>query len=223
MNKLLAENNILFKGVDPVNCRRMISCFNAEVKRFREGSCILDNSHQVEKIGIILEGSASIVRFDINGVRTIIEKLGEQGIFGDYFTFSSSCRGSIVIEAETECDVMFIRRSEILKRCENACQCHSAVVENLLELMTEKSRTLNERIEVLSQRSIEDKLITYLQIVEDNTADGEVPQIPFSTTALSDYLCVNRSALQREISRLKAKGVLTVSKRNFRLNLRSEE
>lgn len=220
---MLAENNILFKGIDPESCRRMISCFNAEVKKFREGSCILNDSHRGEKIGIILVGCASIVRYDVNGVRTIIENLGEQGIFGEYFTFSASCRGSIFIEAETDCEVMFLRRSEILKRCENACQCHSAVVENLLELMTEKSRTLNERIEVLSQRTIEDKLITYLQIVEDSTAEGDVPQIPFSTTALSDYLCVNRSALQREISRLKAKGVLTVSKRKFRLDLRSEE
>lgn len=219
---MLVENNILFKGIDPDSCCRMLSCFNAEVRKFREGSCILDNSHHGEKIGIILEGCASIVRYDVNGVRTIIENLGEQGIFGEYFTFSA-CRGSIFIEAETDCDVMFFRRSEILKRCENACQCHSAVVGNLLELMTEKSRTLNERIEVLSQRSIEDKLITYLQIVEDGTAEGETPQIPFSTTALADYLCVNRSALQREISRLKTNGVLTISRRKFQLNIKSEE
>lgn len=220
---MLVENNLLFKGIDPENCRRMLTCFNAEIKKFREGSCILDYFYSGGKIGIILKGRASIVRFDINGVRTIIEKLGEDGIFGEYFTFPASCRGGVIVEAETDCDVIFIRRSEILKRCENACKCHSAVVENLLELMMEKSRILNERIEVLSQRSIEDKLLTYLQIIQDNTAEGEMPQIPFSTTALSDYLCVNRSALQREISRLKAKGVLTVSKRNFRLNTASDE
>ena len=85
-------------------------------------------------------------------------------------------------------------------------------------LMSEKTISLSERIEVLSQRSIEDKLISFLQITEDNTPPGNTPQIPFSTTALSDYLCVNRSALQREITRLKNKGVLTISKRKFRLH-----
>ena len=83
--------------------------------------------------------------------------------------------------------------------------------------MSEKTISLSERIEVLSQRSIEDKLISFLQITEDNTPKGDTPQIPFSTTALSDYLCVNRSSLQREIARLKKEGVLTVSKRKFRL------
>ena len=63
----------------------------------------------------------------------------------------------------------------------------------------------------------EDKLISFLQITKDNTPDGKSPQIPFSTTALSDYLCVNRSALQREIAKLKKSGVLTISKRKFRL------
>ena len=88
--------------------------------------------------------------------------------------------------------------------------------------MTEKAVSLSERIEVLSQRTIEDKLLSFLQIIENNTAAGKSPQIPFSTTALSDYLCVNRSALQREITKLKKSGVLTISKRKFKLNRNKE-
>ena len=163
-----------------------------------------------------------MVRYDINGVRTIIESLEEQSIFGAFFTFTISKRSSLEIVSETDCEVMFVRRSEITKRCENACPCHSKVVENLLELMSEKTINLSERIEVLSQRSIGDKLISCLELIEDKTPEGRTPQIPFSTTALSDYLCVNRSALQREITKLKNAGVLTISKRKFRL-LRPKE
>ena len=195
----------------------MMTCFNTEVKKFRAGSCIADFSHSDDKIGIILSGRADMVRYDINGVRTIVENLGEQGIFGEFFTFTGTHRSSVEIIAETDCEVLFVRRGEILKRCENACVCHSMVVENLLMLMSEKTIALSERIEVLSQRSIEEKLISFLQITEDNTPKGKTPQIPFSTTALSDYLCVNRSALQREIAKLKKNGVLTISKRKFRL------
>lgn len=89
--------------------------------------------------------------------------------------------------------------------------------------MTEKTIALSERIEVLSQRSIEDKLISCLQIIESKTPEGKTPQIPFSTTALSDYLCVNRSALQREMTRMKNKGILTMSKRKFRLKHHNEQ
>ena len=214
---MLPENNILFKGIEPGDCRRMITCFNADMKTFKPGSRIMDYSDNPDKLGIILNGTAVMVRYDVNGVRSIMESLGEQSVFGVYFTFTASLRSGIEIIAETECEVMFVKRSEITKRCENACQCHSRVVENLLDLMSEKAISLNERIEVLSQRSIEDKLISCLSIIEEKTTKGKAPQIPFSTTALSDYLCVNRSALQREISRLKKEGVLTISKRKFKL------
>ena len=214
---MLPEDNILFKGIEQSDCRRMISCFNADIKKFKSGSRIMDYSDNPDKLGIILNGTAVMVRYDANGVRSIMESLDEQSVFGVYFTFAASQRSGIEIVAESDCEVMFVRRSEITKRCENACQCHSRVVENLLDLMSEKAISLNERIEVLSQRSIEEKLISCLSIIEGKTPKGKTPQIPFSTTALSDYLCVNRSALQREISRLKKTGVLTISKRKFKL------
>ncbi|MCR5601848.1 MAG: Crp/Fnr family transcriptional regulator [Ruminococcus sp.] len=214
---MLPEDNILFKGIDQSDCQRMISCFNADIKTFRSGQKIMDYSDNPDKLGVILCGTAVMVRYDINGVRSIMESLNEQSIFGVYFTFTASQRSGIEIVAETECNVMFVRRSEITKRCEKACQCHSKVVENLLQLMSEKAISLNERIEVLSQRTIEEKLISCLSIIEEKTPNGKAPQIPFSTTALSDYLCVNRSALQREITRLKNNGVLTISKRKFKL------
>jgi CRP-like cAMP-binding protein len=218
----LPEHNILFNGVDDYDCHRMFKCFNMEVKKFRTGSCISDYSKQGDKIGIILKGCADVVRYDVNGVRTIIETLGEQGIFGEYFTYPSSTRSYVEVVAGRDCEILYVRRSELLKRCENACGCHSRVVENMLELMTEKAISLSERVEVLSQRTIENKLISFLQITEDKTAEGKTPQIPFSTTVLSDYLCVNRSALQREIAKLKKSGVLTISKRKFRLTINHE-
>ncbi len=215
---MLPEDNVLFKNITAEDSKRMINCFNAEIKKFRAGSCITDFSASGDKIGIILDGSAVMVRYDINGVRTIVEKLGEQSIFGEFFTFTGTNRNAVEIVAETDCDIIYFKRQEILKRCEKACKCHSMVVENLLMLMSERSIALSERIEVLSQRTIEEKLISFLQITADNTPSGQTPEIPFSTTVLSDYLCVNRSALQREISRLKKAGILKLNKRKFILH-----
>ncbi len=218
---MLPENNILFSGINNDDCKRMISCFNVDIHKYKSGSSI-ELSENNDKIGIILNGEAIIVRYDINGTRTIIETLGENSIFGSLFTFTFSQRNSIEIISETDCEIMFVNQSEITKRCEKACRCHSMVVENLLKIISERTIKLNERIEVLSQRTISDKLISYLQIIEDKTPQGKSPQIPFSTTALSDYLCVNRSALQREMAKLKKSGVLTISKRKFKLVLNQE-
>lgn len=211
------ENNILFAGIKESDCLRMLECFKIEIKKFKAGACIADSSKISDKLGIILNGSAVSVKYDINGVRTIIEKLEEQSVFGKLFTISGSSRTYLEIVCDTDCEVMYVNYSELTKRCSKACSCHSRVVENLLMLLSEKMVSLSERIEVLSQRTIEDKLISCLEIIEDKTPAGESPNLPFSITALSDYLCVNRSALQREITKLKNNGVLKITKRKFRL------
>lgn len=201
----------------------MVTCFNADCRRYKAGAFIAEFGEFTDRLGIILSGNVVIVRYDINGVRTIIESVEKGGVFGTFFTYNILRRNSVEIIAEKDCEVMFVHRSEITKRCEQACQCHSQVVENLLKIMSENIVRLNQRIDVLSQRSIEERLISYLEIVEDKTPEGKTPQIPFSTTALSDYLCVNRSALQRQISKMKEAGILTISKRKFRLNINRDD
>lgn len=211
------EENILFKGNSDYDCHRMLKCFNTDIKSFRSGARIADYSEENEKIGIILSGCVLIEKYDRNGIRTIAESLNENRIFGLFFTFNPSMHSNIEAVAGTDCEIMFIRRSEITKRCEKACECHSRVVENLLALMSKEAIALSEHIEVLSQRSIEDKVISCLSIIEKNTPDGQTPELPFSMTMLSDYLCVNRSALQRVISKLKNDGILLISKRKFHI------
>ena len=98
---MLPEHNILFKNINTEDCKRMITCFNADIRRYKSGSCIANYDEYNDKIGIVLSGRAVMVRYDINGVRTIIESLEEQSIFGAFFTFNISiliidfCQGII--------------------------------------------------------------------------------------------------------------------------------
>lgn len=215
---MLPEENILFSGIDMYDCHRMLECFRADCRKYKAGTKAVDFSMFTDKIGIVLSGSAVIVKYDFNGNRTIIEQLREQSIFGEYFAFTSFTENSLEVVCDTDCEIMYVKYSELTKRCKNACRCHSQVVENLLALMSKKMVSLSERIEVLTQRTISDKLISCLKIIEEKTPQGTTPQLHFSITELSDYLCVNRSALQREITKLRNSGVLRIDKRKFWLN-----
>ena len=66
---------------------------------------------------------------------------------------------------------------------------------------------LNTRIELLTQKTIRDKLLTYFNIIS-NKKFSKTFTIPFSLTDLADYLCVDRSAMMRELSHLKNEGFL---------------
>lgn len=85
---------------------------------------------------------------------------------------------------------------------ENRFTFYNQFLKNLINILTTIIAKANERIEVLSNKSIRDKLLDYFRILSKKTG-SKVIYLPMSYTELADYLAVNRSALSREIKNLK--------------------
>ena len=75
---------------------------------------------------------------------------------------------------------------------------------------------LNRKIDILSRRATADRLIAYLHAVAKEKGSREF-DIPLDRQGLADYLCVERSALSAEISRLCKAGVISSRKSHFAL------
>ena len=67
---------------------------------------------------------------------------------------------------------------------------------------------LNSRIELLTNRSIRNKLISYFNTLSDKTFSPNIT-LDMSLTNLADYLSVDRSAMMREIKALREEGFIT--------------
>ena len=116
----------------------------------------------------------------------------------------------------TSCDVLFIDYPHIMKRCENACTDHSILVQNMLQMMLEKAQALSERVDVLSRRTIREKLLCYFRQMAEK-AGGESFTLPFSLSTLADYIATDRSAMMRELKRLREEGLVRSDGRRFTL------
>ena len=77
-----------------------------------------------------------------------------------------------------------------------------------------KTLELNRKIEILSHRSTQDRLMAYLRSVAQQKGTAEF-DVPFDRQQLADYLCLERSALSAEISRLSKLGLITSRKNHF--------
>ncbi len=75
---------------------------------------------------------------------------------------------------------------------------------------------LNTRIEILTKKSIRDRLLTYFNIVSNKSFTKTI-KLDISLTDLADYLCVDRSAMMREISHLKEDGIIEKSGKRITL------
>ena len=210
------KNSPLFQDIGYENYRQMLACFQAVPKSYRPEEVIYDFSDPGGSVGVVERGEASLIRIDEEGVATVLEELGPGGVFGKSLAFSTSGRDSLEVVCRTACDVVFIDYPHILKRCERACTHHSLLVQNMLRLISDKAQALSERVDVLSRRSIREKLLCYFNQLAEKEGSRTF-QLPFSLSMLADYIATDRSAMMRELKRLKEEGVLRSEGRRITL------
>ena len=195
----------------------MLDCFQAVQRSFRTDDLIYDfSSKESNAVGIIERGEASVIRIDKDGVSTVLEELSVGGVFGRTLAYAGSVRDSMEVVCRTPCDVLFIDYPHIFKRCEKACTHHSLLVQNMLRLMADKAQALSLRVDVLSRRSIREKLLCYFRQLSEQEGK-QTFTLPFSLSTLADYIATDRSAMMRELKRLKEEGVIRSDGRKISL------
>ena len=211
------EKSPLFQDISYEEYSRLLTCFQAVQKSFRSDDLIYDfSSPQNDAVGIVERGCAALIRIDEEGVATVMEELGPGGVFGRTLAFAGSSGDSLQVVCRTPCDVLFIDYPHILKRCENACNHHSVLVQNMLRLMSDKAQALSQRVDVLSRRSIREKLLCYFRQLSER-AGSNTFTLPFSLSTLADYIATDRSAMMRELKRLREEGAIRSDGRQFTL------
>lgn len=112
-----------------------------------------------------------------------------------------------MVEAKSNCTVLFYIYDQLNQPCSKECKFHKSLEEHLPELILNKITELNTRIELLTQRSTRDKLLMYFSLISTRKL-SKTFELPLSLTDLADYLNVDRSAMMRELKLLKEDGLV---------------
>lgn len=181
-------------------------CNKAQKKNFNKDETITSYIRNRNQFCILVSGNADLVRYDLNGNRTIIEHFSENDVFGEVF-YSITTNNELLVEAKTKCEVLIYNYYDIHTKCTKNCKFHQTLSEYLPELILDKITDLNMRIELLTKRTTRDKLLGYFNLLSTKNLNKTF-KIPFSLTDLADYLSVDRSAMMRELKLLKEDGFI---------------
>lgn len=182
------------------------NCSKIQKKQFKKGDVITSYIAKRHQLCILLSGEADLVRYDFNGNKTIVEHLVKNDVFGEIF-YTVTTNNELFVEAKENSLVLFFIYDDIKEKCKNSCHFHEKFLVNLPELFLNEIIDLNMRIELLSKRSIREKLLGYFTIISTKNMSKSF-RIPFSLTDLADYLSVDRSAMMRELKTLKDEGFI---------------
>ena len=203
----------IFYGITQQEIDTMLRCFEAKRTAYSYGDTIVMYANEYNRIGILLKGEAELIRYEEDGTRTILERYDPDHIFGKLSVIPED-NASII--CSRDCEVVSFSYFHLVNRCPNACPHHSTLVENVLRLMTQRAQALSTRIEILSRRTLRGKLTAYFETTARDFGNRTF-FLPFSINDLADYLCVNRSAMMREMKKMKEEGLLQSKGRQITL------
>ena len=202
-----------FQNISPKNREKLLYTLESSRLTFPKNELILSNINQGNIIGIVIKGMMQIIKTDYNGARTIIEELEENDIFG---TIISPLSNEYDILTKEESTVYIIDYDEIKKLDLDNKSYYNQFIKNLLEIIILKIEERNNRIEILTKKTIRNKLLEYFNI-ESKKNGLRVINLPFNFTDLADYLAIDRSAMSRELKYLKEEGFIEI--KNHKITL----
>ena len=190
-------------------------CSRIEKKHFLKNDNITTYIQKRNQICIMKRGTADLIRFDLNGNKDIVDNFSDNDIFGEAF-YPVHTNNELTVVATSDCEVLFFLYNNIYEKCKQNCKFHTTLSASLLELTLKNSVHQNTRIEVLSKRTIREKLLTYFSILSSKDFSKSFT-LPFSLTNLADYLSVDRSAMMRELKNLVDEGFISKSGNRIKL------
>lgn len=209
-------NAPLFEGISPEERKGMLGCIGYHVDSFRKGDIIAFEEENIRSVGIVLSGSVDMIKEDVWGNKILVARMGKDEIFGESFAWGKNKQSAVTFIVSEDAKVLVIPLDRVMHSCTNTCVCHRQLVENMVHIIADKNRDLIRKIEVISKRTIREKLLAYLSGQAQNQ-NSRYFEIPLGRTELAEYLCVDRSALTRELVKMRDDGLIDYDKNCFRI------
>lgn len=204
----------LFEKVQNSEVLELLKCIGIKTKVFKKGAYILKAGTKIDYLAVILGGNAVISKIDSLGKETIIEKLEMNDIFGHNIVCCGLDKSPVDVIAQNECEVLFLPFEKVVTPCEKLCPYHLQLIKNVMKMISKRNSLLNDKIDIIAQKTTRDKILALLETYRNGQ---KVFSIPYSREEMAKFLCVDRSAMSRELCKMRDEGILKFSKNHFEL------
>lgn len=189
----------------------------ARVRRtlFQKGERIFRCGETTDEIGTVLSGELRVENTDIFGNRSLIGALLPGEIFGESYAVGRVPL-QVDVVASRASEILFIHLPAALRGDPFRFSWQRQLLWNLTRIAAQKNRILSTRIFCTGAKTIRERVITYLSGIAKQTG-YRVFEIPLNRQELADYLNVDRSALSKELSKMRRDGLIDYDRNCFRI------
>ena len=206
----------LFAGIRKEDMAGMLGCIGYHIRSYSKGEIVAFEAEIIDHVGVVLKGKVDMLKEDLWGNRTMLVRVGRNEVFGETFACGEDALSTVTFAAAEDTQVLFLSFCRVMHTCTHACVFHQTLIENMVRIIARKNRELMRKVEVVSKKSLREKILAYLSI-QAQQQNGKIFDIPLGRMELAEYLCADRSALTRELAKMREEGIIDYHRNTFKI------
>jgi len=207
---------MLFRGMTDAELNQCITSLSATEKCFKKGQLILHAGDTTDSMGLVLSGSVTIENNDLWGNCSILSHVEAGGSFAETYAMTGGEVLLVDVRANENCNVLFLSIGKLDHSSASSDPWKYKLIANLLTISSRKNLLLSGRSFHTSPKTIRGRVLSYLNSIslQKHSTDFD---IPFDRQQLADYLNIERTALSKELGKMRDDGLIRYHKNHFTL------
>lgn len=208
----LLQNNFLFKGIDSENLKKIYEETRYHINKYDKGEIIAHEEEECSTIGLILEGTIELQRIYPSGKYIVLNKLTLGDVFGEAIIFSKQENYPATVIALNQCSILYIDKVDMLELFSR----EKRILENFLELLSNKVLMLNSKIKNISFKNIRHRVINYILEAMKLQKNSTI-KLKENKESIAAALGIPRPSLSRELINLRDMGYIDFDRSNIKI------
>lgn len=206
----------LFQAIPEEQAEKLFRCLSIKEVHYKKNDVLWNIGDPVQACAVILTGALRAETITAGGERTLMAYHRAGSLVGDVLMATPDGRSPVSVTAAEDTTLVYIPFHKIMGGCRNSCTCHTLLRENLISEIAQKFWAQRRRANYLAVHSLRKRIA--MRLWDEHLRTGSLTLTLDGTREdLADFLAVNRSALSRELSRMKEEGILDFYKDTFRI------
>jgi CRP-like cAMP-binding protein len=197
----------IFEGISNKNKLKLLKNLGADTLRYTKDESVIRLFKDDNIINFIVQGNVKVVLNTINGNQIVTDDLSEGDVFSSTINYIDENETDAIVTEDTE--IISMNAQDIIDFKDNSKSYYNVFIKNLFIIMTKKISERNERIQILTKKTIRYRLLEYFEIMRKKNNSLNI-YLPYNYIDLAAYIAVDRSAMSRELSNLKDEGFINI-------------
>ncbi len=200
----------LFKGLPEQEIQQLLHNRQWQVRAFAQSTVVALRGEACKHLLIVLNGAVQGQMTDDTGKMVVIEDIPAPRPIATAFLYAEQNEFPVTIVALNNTQILFIPKADFT----DMLQTSRTLLLNFLQVISDRSRFLSEKILFLNFKTIKRKIAAYL-LQQSKLTDSDTIHLSETQQELADSFGVARPSFARTLKEMEDDGLITIQRKQI--------